>query len=141
MTEKTFQSTMIRAIRAQGLYADNMEVASCPGWPDIFITDGSRFALVELKSGNYGPNRRIRTMLSKAQLPWWMNYLSTTDANNLVLCVRTGRTEIRTIFVTHDKCTDIKNGATLSDIPGIDTRNVAETATMLKGILFYAPTP
>jgi len=133
MTEKAYQRAIIQQARNMGLYADNMEVSTCPGWPDIFIADGSAFILLEVKSGKYGPNRKIKTLLSKAQLPWRMNYLSTTDGKNLFLSIRMEH-EIRTIYVTYDKCKQILAGATIGGMVGIDTKTPKETVELLAGM-------
>jgi hypothetical protein len=89
MTEKSFQTTMIKAFRAAGYYADNMEVQSAPGWPDIYAASSHRHWLVEVKARKIGPQYTVKGLFSPAQLPWWLHYVTVTKATNLWLVVKT----------------------------------------------------
>lgn len=105
--EALFQKNIIDALRLEGIKALHLSPPSHPGFPDLLCTLVDRFMMVELKVIDSINDTAMRSMFTKAQLPWIYNWLN-EDGAPIVIIVKIKETGTYFVILVIDKQDAVK---------------------------------
>ena len=86
MSEKGFQSYIIRSLQFNNYFVRFMDLNNCPGFPDLFIAKNNKSAFIELKEIKIKKDYAIKRMFQKSQPAFYLELLK--NYKNLFLFFR-----------------------------------------------------
>lgn len=117
--EKRFQDKLIAEIKGLGGFAIHLEPSGHSGFPDLLVTKGRHFILVELKSVENAHRQKLESIFEIGQLSWHGKWMQEGCFTVLSMIEVRGKSEV--IFFQAENVSELIKSCTMTLKEAYDT--------------------